>query len=94
MDRCFKYRNVICVTAVRIEANSAEMIQIERHTMTSLNSEIRRLHNVKPEESLKILHNLIETLSVFSPGRYIVQHVPKYGPFAYVYKETDNIKLK
>jgi len=82
----------IYIALVRIDAGSSEVIQIERHTTISLNSEIKRLHNVKAEDSLKILYNMIEKLSMLTPGRYIIQHIPKHGPFAHVYKETDKLE--
>ncbi|EZA53909.1 hypothetical protein DMN91_009945 [Ooceraea biroi] len=88
------FRPEASLARVRIEADSGEVIQIERHTTTSLNNEIRRLHNVRTEDSLKILYNVIEKLSVLTPGRYIVRHIPRHGPFAYVYKKTDELKKK
>lgn len=49
---------------------------------------MRRLYNVKIEDSLSILHNIIEGLSSLTPGRYIMRHVPQRGPFAYVYEQV------
>ncbi|XP_012231570.1 uncharacterized protein [Linepithema humile] len=74
---------------VRIEADTSEVIQIERHMTTSLSSEMKRLYNVKVEDSLSILHNIIEVLSFLTPGRYILKHVPQNGSFAYVYKNVE-----
>jgi len=54
----------------------------------SLNDEIKRLYNIKVEDSLSILHNIIEGLSSLIPGQYILRHVPQNGPFAYVYKHA------
>ncbi|XP_032680871.1 uncharacterized protein LOC116848663 [Odontomachus brunneus] len=74
---------------VRIAAESGEVIQIERHTAMSLSNEIKRLHNVKVEDSLSLLHNVIERLSCLMPGRYIMRHIAQHGPFAYVYKKVE-----
>lgn len=74
---------------VRIEADSSEIIQIEKHTTASLSNEMRRLYNTKIEDSLSILHNIIEGLSSLTPGRYIMRHVPQRGPFAYIYKQVE-----
>lgn len=81
--------NCFCVTKVRIAAESEEVIQMERHTVTSLNNEIKRLHNVKVDDSLTILHNVIERLSCLTPGRYIMRHIAQHGPFAYIYKKVE-----
>lgn len=86
--RCCIY-NYFCIIIVRLEANSGEIIQIERHTAMSLSTEMKRLHNIKVEDSLTILHNVIERLSCLMPGRYIMRHVVQYGPFAYIYKEAE-----
>lgn len=56
----------------------------------SLSNEIKRLYNVKAEDSLNILHNIIGKLSSLTPGQYIMQHVPQNGPFAYVYKQAED----
>lgn len=56
----------------------------------SLSNEIKRLYNVKAEDSLNILHSIIEKLSSLTPGQYIMQHTPQNGPFAYVYKQADS----
>lgn len=74
---------------VRIEADTSEVIQIERHTIASLSSEMKRLYNVKVEDSLSILHNIIEVLLFLTPGRYILKHVPQNGSFAYIYKQVE-----
>lgn len=76
--------------AVRIEADTSEVIQIDRHTTMTLSTEIKRLYNVKVEDSLSILHNIIEVFLFLTPGRYIMKHTPKNGSFAYVYKEAEN----
>ncbi|EFN68808.1 NMDA receptor-regulated protein 2 [Camponotus floridanus] len=74
---------------VRIEVDSSEIIQIEKHTTASLSNEMRRLYNTKIEDSLSILHNIIEGLSSLTPGQYIMRHVPQRGPFAYIYKQVE-----
>ncbi|XP_011708117.1 PREDICTED: little elongation complex subunit 2-like isoform X1 [Wasmannia auropunctata] len=85
-----KFRPNTSLARVRIEASTGEIIQIERHTEMSLSNEIKRLYNVKVENSLSILHNIIDGLSSLTPGQYIMQHIPQSGPFAYVYKHTTN----
>lgn len=79
---------IFCITTVRIETSTSEIIQIERHTTVSLSNEIKRLYNIKVEDSLNILYNIIERLSSLTPGRYIMRHIPQNGPFAYVYENT------
>lgn len=86
----YKYnKDIFCFITVRIESDTAEIIQIERHTVTSLSNEIKRLYNIKVEDSLSILHNIIEGLLSLTPGQYIMQHIPQNGPFAYVYKQAE-----
>ncbi|KYN14089.1 NMDA receptor-regulated protein 2 [Trachymyrmex cornetzi] len=83
-----KFRPNTSLARVRIETSTAEIIQIERHTTVSLSNEIKRLYNVKVEDSLNILYNIIEGLSSLTPGQYIMRHVPQNGPFAYIYENT------
>ncbi|XP_018399079.1 PREDICTED: uncharacterized protein LOC108776846 [Cyphomyrmex costatus] len=83
-----KFRPNTSLARVRIETNTSEIIQIERHTTTSLSNEIKRLYDIKVEDSLNILYNIIKGLSSLTPGRYIMRHVPQNGPFAYVYEHT------
>ncbi|XP_070158284.1 uncharacterized protein [Polyergus mexicanus] len=83
------FRPETSLARVRIAADTSEIIQIEKHTTTSLSNEMRRLYNVKIEDSLSILHNIIEGLSSLTPGQYIMRHVPQRGPFAYVYKQVE-----
>ncbi|KAG5326460.1 ICE2 protein, partial [Acromyrmex heyeri] len=83
-----KFRPNTLLARVRIETSTSEIIQIERHTTVSLSNEIKRLYNVKVEDSLNILYNIIERLSSLTPGRYIMRHVPQNGPFAYIYENT------
>ncbi|XP_076289652.1 uncharacterized protein LOC143213566 isoform X2 [Lasioglossum baleicum] len=75
---------------VRISANTSEVLQLEQRTAMSINNEIKRLYNVKAEDTLVILHNVIETLSSLSPGRYVIRHTIRHGAFAAVYKEVDS----
>ncbi|KYN40421.1 NMDA receptor-regulated protein 2 [Trachymyrmex septentrionalis] len=83
-----KFRPNTLLVRVRIETSTSEIIQIERHTTVSLSNEIKRLYNVKVEDSVHILYNIIERLSSLTPGRYIIRHVPQNGPFAYIYENT------
>lgn len=86
--RCCTYK-CFCVIIVRIAAESGEVIQVEKHTTMSLSTEMKRLYNVKVEDSLIILHNIIERLSCLTPGRYILRYIEQYGPFAYIYKSVE-----
>ncbi|XP_024869019.1 uncharacterized protein LOC112452837 [Temnothorax curvispinosus] len=86
-----KFRPDTSLARVRIETNTAEVIQIERLTTMSLSNEMKRLYNVKVEDSLSVLYNIIEGLASLAPGQYILRHVPQNGPFAYVYKQTEEI---
>ncbi|XP_011139519.1 uncharacterized protein LOC105183237 isoform X2 [Harpegnathos saltator] len=83
------FRPDTSLARVRIAAESGEIIQIERHTVMSLSAEIQRLYKIKVKDSLAILHNVIEKLSCLTPGRYLMRYTAQHGPFAYVYKETD-----
>nr|XP_050853419.1 little elongation complex subunit 2-like isoform X1 [Vespula vulgaris] len=74
---------------VRISAQSSEIIQIEKRTTISINNEIKRLYNIKAEDTLTLLHNVIQILSNVTPGCYIIRHISRNGAFATVYKETD-----
>ncbi|XP_035719890.1 little elongation complex subunit 2-like [Vespa mandarinia] len=74
---------------VRISAQTSEVIQIEKRTTISINNEIKRLYNIKVEDTLTLLHNVIQTLSNVTPGCYIIRHISRNGAFATVYKETD-----
>lgn len=92
-----QWASLICrpktvLARVRITADTSEVIQIERHTTTSLSNEMRRLYDIKIEDSLSILHNIIEELLSLTPGQYIMQHIPQRGPFAYIYKEVKEVK--
>lgn len=83
------FRPETMLARVRIEADTSEIIQIEKHTTASLSNEMRRLYNIKIEDSLSILHNIIEGLSSLTPGQYIMRHIPQKGPFAYIYKQVE-----
>lgn len=82
------FRPGTCLARIRISAQTSEVIQIEKRTTTSINNEIKRLYNVKAEDSLVVLYNLIQTLSNVTPGQYIIRHTVRNGAFATVYKET------
>ncbi|XP_072767674.1 uncharacterized protein [Anoplolepis gracilipes] len=83
------FRPEASLARVRLAADTSEIIQIEKHTAASLSNEMRRLYNVKIEDSLSILHNIIKELSSLTPGQYIMRHIPQRGPFAYVYKQNE-----
>ncbi|XP_011859214.1 PREDICTED: little elongation complex subunit 2-like isoform X2 [Vollenhovia emeryi] len=87
-----KFRPKALLARVRIATDTAEIIQIERHTSLSVSKDLKRLHNVKVQDSLSILHNIIEELSSLTPGQYIIRHVPQNGPFACVYKPVNHRK--
>ncbi|KAL6264947.1 hypothetical protein P5V15_005043 [Pogonomyrmex californicus] len=83
-----KFRPETSLARVRIAADNNEVIQIEKLTITSLTSEIKRLFKIKAEDSLGVLYNMIEQLSSLTPGQYIMRHVPRNGPFASIYKQV------
>nr|XP_031828203.1 uncharacterized protein LOC116425111 [Nomia melanderi] len=75
---------------VRISATKSEVLQIEQRTAMSINNEIKRLYNIKVEDSLTVLHNVIQSFSNLSPGRYIMRHTIRHGAFAIIYKEVES----
>lgn len=75
---------------VRISAKTSEILQIEYRTAMSINNEIKRLFNIKVEDSLIILHNVIQSLANLSPGHYIMRHTIRNGAFATVFKVVEN----
>ncbi|XP_076244397.1 uncharacterized protein LOC143185335 [Calliopsis andreniformis] len=84
------FRPLTFLARVRIAAQTSEVLQIEYRTAMSINNEIKRLYNIKVEDSLTILHNVIQYLSNLSPGRYIMRHTVRNGAFATVYKEAES----
>ncbi|XP_076379234.1 uncharacterized protein LOC143259720 [Megalopta genalis] len=87
-----KFRPHTFLARVRISAGTSEVLQVEQRTAISINNEIKRLYNIKVEDSLAVLHNVIELLSGLSPGRYVMRHTIRQGPFAVLYKEADSTK--
>lgn len=77
-------------TLVRISAETSEILQVEHRTAMSISNEIKRLYNVKVEDSLTILHNVVQSLINLSPGRYIMRHTVRNGSFAVIYKEVES----
>ncbi|XP_017789945.1 PREDICTED: uncharacterized protein LOC108572256, partial [Habropoda laboriosa] len=75
---------------IRISAETSEILQIEHRTAISINNEIKRLYNMKVEDSLTILHNVVQSLGNLSPGRYIMRHTVRNGAFATIYKEVES----
>ncbi|XP_015604752.1 little elongation complex subunit 2 [Cephus cinctus] len=73
----------------RISEQSKEILQLEKRTAISINNELKRLYNVKVEDSLVLLHNVIHTLSELQPGRYLLRHTLRNGAFATIYKEIE-----
>ncbi|KAK9303829.1 hypothetical protein QLX08_004567 [Tetragonisca angustula] len=71
---------------VRISTKTSEVLQIEHRTAMSINNEIKRLYNIKVEDSLIILHNIVQSLSDLSPGHYIMRHTIRNGAFAALFK--------
>lgn len=45
---------------------------------------------MKVEDTLIILHNVIQSLANLSPGRYILRHTIRNGAFAAVYKLAES----
>ncbi|XP_011298787.1 uncharacterized protein [Fopius arisanus] len=78
-------------TLLRVRASSwnQEVIQYERRTAISVNNEIKRLYNVKGEDSLQLLYNVAENMSKMTPGKYLIRHTPRNGAFASIYKEAE-----
>ncbi|XP_078053397.1 uncharacterized protein LOC144478880 [Augochlora pura] len=85
-----KFRPHTFLARVRISAGTSEVLQVEQRTAMSINNEIKRLYSIKVEDSLVVLHNVIELLSSLSPGRYVMRHTVKEGAFAILYKEADS----
>lgn len=75
---------------VRISTKTSEILQIEYRTAMSINNEIKRLFNIKVEDSLVILHNVIQSLTNLSSGHYIMRHTVRNGAFATVFKVAEN----
>ncbi|XP_003394665.2 uncharacterized protein LOC100650803 isoform X1 [Bombus terrestris] len=75
---------------VRISSETSEILQIEHRTAISINNEIKRLYNTKVEDTLIILHNVIQSLANLSPGRYILRHTIRNGAFAAVFKLAES----
>ncbi|CAD1469788.1 unnamed protein product, partial [Heterotrigona itama] len=71
---------------IRISAKTSEVLQIEHRTAMSINNEIKRLYNIKVEDSLIILHNIVQSLSNLSPGRYIMRRTIRNGASAALFK--------
>ncbi|KZC03783.1 NMDA receptor-regulated protein 2 [Dufourea novaeangliae] len=84
------FRPLTFLARVRISVGTSEVLQIEQRTAVSINNEIKRLYNVKAENSLTVLHNVIQCVANLSPGRYIMRHTVRHGPFAVVYKEVES----
>lgn len=83
------FRPDTALLRVRIYPNNFEIIQYERRTAMSVNNEMKRLYNVKGEDSLQLMYNVAETMIKMQPGRYLIRHTPRNGAFASVYKETE-----
>ncbi|CAL7935085.1 unnamed protein product [Xylocopa violacea] len=75
---------------VRILAQTSEVLQIEYRTAISISNEIKRLYDIKVEDSLIILHNTIQTVANLAPGQYIMRHTVRNGAFATVFKGVEN----
>ncbi|XP_017759258.1 PREDICTED: uncharacterized protein LOC108550120 [Eufriesea mexicana] len=75
---------------VRISSKTSEMLQIEYRTAMSIRNEIQRLYNMKVEDSLVTLHNVIQSLTNLSPGRYLMRHTIRNGAFIAVSKPVEN----
>ncbi|XP_071855980.1 uncharacterized protein [Bombus fervidus] len=75
---------------VRISSETSEILQIEYRTAISINNEIKRLYNTKVEDTLIILHNVIQSLANLSSGRYILRHTIRNGAFAAVFKLAES----
>lgn len=84
------FRPNTSLARVRISAKTSEILQIEYRTAMSINNEIKRLFNIKVEDSLIILHNVIQSLANLSPGHYIMRHTVRNGAFATVFKVAEN----
>ncbi|XP_016920929.1 uncharacterized protein LOC108003276 [Apis cerana] len=84
------FRPNTSLARVRISAKTSEILQIEYRTAMSINNEIKRLFNIKVEDSLIILHNVIQSLANLSPGHYIMRHTIRNGAFATVFKVAEN----
>lgn len=55
----------------------------------SINNEIKRLYNIKVEDSLVILHNIVQSLLNLSPGHYIMKHTIKNGASVVLFKSAE-----
>nr|XP_034194184.1 uncharacterized protein LOC117610656 isoform X7 [Osmia lignaria] len=84
------FRPHTSLARVRISAKTSEILQVEHRTAMSINNEIKRLYNIKVDNSLTILHNIIQYLQNLAPGRYIMRHTVRNGAFATIYKEVEN----
>ncbi|XP_076162489.1 uncharacterized protein LOC143144216 isoform X2 [Ptiloglossa arizonensis] len=84
------FRPLTFLARVRISAETSEILQVEHRTAMSISNEIKRLYNVKVEDSLTILHNVVQSLINLSPGRYIMRHTVRNGSFAVIYKEVES----
>ncbi|XP_053987491.1 uncharacterized protein LOC128880932 isoform X1 [Hylaeus volcanicus] len=84
------FRPFTFLARVRINAETSEILQVEHRTAMSISNEIKRLYNIKVEDSLTILHNVVQSLANLSPGRYVMRHTVRNGSFATVYKEVES----
>ncbi|KAK0183243.1 hypothetical protein PV327_001302 [Microctonus hyperodae] len=78
------------VIRVRIDQPTSEYLQIEKRTTSSINNELNRLYNTKGENTLLLIYNIIECMKEMNPGRYLLRHTLRNGPFASLYLETNN----
>ncbi|XP_043260877.1 uncharacterized protein LOC122402287 [Colletes gigas] len=83
------FRPFTFLARVRILAETSEILQVEHRTAMSVSNEVKRLYNIRVEDSLTVLHNVIQSLTNLSPGRYIMRHTVRNGSFATVYKEVE-----
>lgn len=74
---------------VRTDFTSLEVVLVEPCTLQKINTEAMAHYQFKPHLGLGVLYKLFAELSKLEPGKYLLQHIPKHGPFVSILKECD-----
>lgn len=74
---------------VRVDAVSGEVMNVARLTISEIESEMLRLHKLRPNMLLGRLAHLLRIISRLPPNKYLMRHLLKSGNKVMVYVHSE-----
>lgn len=80
----------VFISLVRVDSVSGEVMSVARLTLPEIESEMLRLHKLRPNAMLGRLSNIFAIIERLPANKYLLRHTAKGGNKVMVFVQSDN----